>query len=230
MGILVDSTSSRDGEPAGAVIVAVTPGGPADEAGLESGDVITHIDGVELAGGVGRAHEVLIRELATRSDGDTVTVDFVRDGEARSASVVLRGYEGEHLVFRGPLRWAPAHRLDLRGVAPESGAEWLFPGGWLDMELVSINADLGDYFGTDEGVLVVRGPSGGELGLRGGDVILAIDDRIVKSPTHAMRILRSYEPEERLVLEIMRHGRRESIEAIVPEHRVPILQSWEPRE
>jgi C-terminal processing protease CtpA/Prc len=230
LGILVDSTSRHDGQPGGAVIVAVTPGGPADEAGLESGDVITHIDGVELAGGVGRAHDVLIRELATRSEGDTVTVDFVRDGEARSVPVVLRGHEGEPLVLRGPLRWAPSQHLELREATPGSGVEWLFPGGWLDMELVSINADLGEYFGTDEGVLVVRGPSSGELGLRGGDVILAIADRVVKSPTHAMRILRSYEPDERLVVEIMRRGKRESIEVAVPEHRVPILESWDHRE
>ena len=46
----------------------------------------------------------------------------------------------------------------------------------------------------------------------------------MKSPTHAMRILRSYEPEERISIEIMRHGRRETLEGSVPEQRVPILE------
>jgi len=46
----------------------------------------------------------------------------------------------------------------------------------------------------------------------------------VKSPTHAMRILRSYEPEERFSIEIMRHGWRETIEGSVPEQRVQILE------
>jgi len=46
----------------------------------------------------------------------------------------------------------------------------------------------------------------------------------VKSPTHAMRILRSYEPAERLSIEIMRHGRRETVEGSAPERRVPILE------
>jgi hypothetical protein len=46
----------------------------------------------------------------------------------------------------------------------------------------------------------------------------------VKSPTHAMRILHSYEPEQRLPIEIMRHGRRETLEGSAPEQRVPILE------
>jgi hypothetical protein len=46
----------------------------------------------------------------------------------------------------------------------------------------------------------------------------------VSSPTHAMRILRSYEPDERLSIEIMRHGRRETVEGSVPEQQVPILE------
>jgi hypothetical protein len=100
---------------------------------------------------------------------------------------------------------------------------WFFPHGWTDMELVALNPDLADYFGTDEGVLVVRASEVEGLGLRGGDVIVSIDDRPVKSPTHAMRILRSYEPEERLTIEIMRHGHRESIEATVPDLRVDLL-------
>lgn len=46
----------------------------------------------------------------------------------------------------------------------------------------------------------------------------------MKSPTHAIRILRSYEPEERVSIEIMRHGRRETVEGTVPERRVPLLE------
>ena len=57
--------------------------------------------------------------------------------------------------------------------------------------------------------------------------IVSIDDRLVKSPTHAMRILRSYDPEETITLEIVRRGRRETIETTMPEHRVKILdKDW----
>lgn len=227
MGILVEPASTGSGDTEGVRIMAVTPAGPADEAGLRTGDVITHVDGVALAEEESRAYDALIRQLATHAEGDAVLVDFVRDGEARSASVVLGGPDLDHLVFRGPSQWEPLKHPEMLEAPSASGAGWYFPGGWLDMELVSLNADLGEYFGTDEGVLVVRGPSDSELGLKGGDVIVAIGDRIVRSPTHAMRILRSFEPGERMILEIMRRGGRESIDVTIPENRVPILESWE---
>jgi S1-C subfamily serine protease len=221
MGILVESSS---GDPAGALVVAVTPGGPADEAGLEAGDVITRVDGVPLDGKDGRPHDALIRTLVTKHEGESVTVDYLRGGEARSAAVVLESLDVDKLIVHGPAVWLSREgaAIPVPPEAPEMA--WFFPAGWLDMEMVSLNAELGEYFGTDEGVLVVRGPSSRELDLRGGDVILRIDERAVKSPTHAMRILRSYEPNERLTIEVMRHGRRETIEGSVPEQRVPIFE------
>ena len=45
----------------------------------------------------------------------------------------------------------------------------------MDMELATISPQLGSYFGTDKGVLVVRAPTDGALKLEDGDVILAID-------------------------------------------------------
>jgi len=224
IGILVDSSEGSGNQPAGAVVVGVTPGGPADEAGLEAGDVITHVDGVALAGQEGRPHEVLIRQLVSKSEGDAVAVDYLREGEKRSVMVTLQRLDMDVLKLRGPAAWFSREGLEVPVGEGEHEMAWFFPSGWLDMELVSLNAELGEYFGTDEGVLVVRGPSSRELGLRGGDVILSIDERAVKSPTHAMRILRSYEPEERISIEIMRHGRRETVEGSVPEQRVPILE------
>jgi S1-C subfamily serine protease len=86
------------------------------------------------------------------------------------------------------------------------------------MELVEINPELGEYFGSDSGVLVVRGPERDEiLGLMSGDVILRIGEREVKNPEHVMRILRSYEPDEELSVDIIRHGRSQTLTGKVPE-------------
>jgi S1-C subfamily serine protease len=84
------------------------------------------------------------------------------------------------------------------------------------MELVALSEGLGGYFGTDEGLLVVRAPATDELGLEDGDVILEIGGRVPSSPQHAMSILRSFEPGERLELEIMRRQRREQLEYELP--------------
>lgn len=81
LGVSVETVAGANGQPAGVGIVEVTPGGPADKAGLRAGDVITAINGtatpdtetlsVVLAGmRPGQQASVKI----TKSDGSTDTV------------------------------------------------------------------------------------------------------------------------------------------------------------
>ncbi|HET7039081.1 MAG TPA: PDZ domain-containing protein, partial [Gemmatimonadales bacterium] len=88
---------------------------------------------------------------------------------------------------------------------------------WADMELTTIDADLGSYFGTTEGLLVVRAPKDSFLNLKSGDVILRIGGRVPTSPSHAVRILRSYEPGDEVVVQIMRNKQRTEVKGTVPE-------------
>jgi hypothetical protein len=96
---------------------------------------------------------------------------------------------------------------------------FLGDGGWGDMEMVSLTTDLGRYFGTDKGLLVVRAPSDDNLKLRDGDVIQRIDGREPTSVSHAMRILASYQGGETLEMEIMRDRKREKLSIEVPDNR-----------
>lgn len=226
IGVVVRTSDFGD-EPVGAVIDAVTPGGPADEAGLRAGDVITHVDGRSLVGGdsgdVSKAVAGLelvewSREL---EDGQVVTVEYLRDGSPASVSLEAREMETSPRMLRS------FRRPDLRGgearwVAADP-VHWAFPSAWLDMELVALNPDLGEYFSTDRGVLVVRAPEDDSLGLEAGDVILAIGGREVRDPSHAMRILRSYEPDEELAVDVVRHGRSQTLNGTVPEPSVELF-------
>ena len=61
---------------------------------------------------------------------------------------------------------------------------------WNGLNLASVDAQLGRYFGTDRGVLVLS--TGPELaGLQAGDVIRSIDGRDVAHPREAMAALRA---------------------------------------
>jgi S1-C subfamily serine protease len=86
------------------------------------------------------------------------------------------------------------------------------------VELVTLDEDLGAYFGTSEGLLVVRAPGDSDLGLRSGDVILSIDGRAPTSPSHALRILRSYDQGESVSMQIMRNKSRTTVDFMVPEN------------
>jgi membrane-associated protease RseP (regulator of RpoE activity) len=75
-------------EQDGAEIAAVERGGPAEEAGLEDGDIVLLIGGSPIAdpddlGNTVRSHE----------PGDTVTIVFDRDGEQHTATAVLGTHE-----------------------------------------------------------------------------------------------------------------------------------------
>ncbi|MEO3763077.1 trypsin-like peptidase domain-containing protein [Streptomyces sp. B8F3] len=62
----------------------VTPGGPADSAGIEPGDVITGVDGEAVHNG-----EELIVKIRSRSPGDDLSLTVERDGEELSVDVTL---------------------------------------------------------------------------------------------------------------------------------------------
>jgi hypothetical protein len=69
----------------------------------------------------------------------------------------------------------------------------------------------------------VRAPDDSRLKLEDGDVIVDIDGRVPSSPSHALRILSSYQPGEKLKLNILRTKKRMSFEVTVPE------DAWEKR-
>jgi len=84
-------------------------------------------------------------------------------------------------------------------------------------ELVPLNAKLGQYFGADKGLLVVRAPEDARLKLEDGDVILDVDGRVPSSPTHALRILSSYQAGEKLRLNVLRMKKKLSFDITIPQ-------------
>ena len=69
--------------------VPITPGGPADEAGIEAGDVIRAVDGDRVD-----TYEEFVVAIRTRAPGDTVTLDVERAGTTLRFDVTLGSTEG----------------------------------------------------------------------------------------------------------------------------------------
>jgi S1-C subfamily serine protease len=221
---------ARESDSVGAYVDLVTPGGPAAQAGLRAGDVITRLDGQPLLDAVQRRDRGrslpglrLIRLAARLEAGDTVAVEYRRGAERRSTTLVtdadqLVHLEGRQLPRAMALRVAPGPpgmpALGTRPFELPAPAFELFVAGDLaELELAPLNADLGGYFGTQHGVLVISAPRNSPLRVRGGDVVLAVDGREPDGPQHLLRILRSYDGGEPFRLEIMRGRKRESLTA-----------------
>lgn len=68
----------------GVIVRAVEPGGPADRSGIEVGDVITALDGTDLA-----SLGDLLAALRQHQPGDTVSVTISRGGQEQTTEVRL---------------------------------------------------------------------------------------------------------------------------------------------
>ncbi|MEV7776329.1 trypsin-like peptidase domain-containing protein [Kitasatospora sp. NPDC086791] len=84
LGITARTSFDQQFQPAGAVIVEVSPGGPAATAGLQPGDVITKIDDTPVD-----SLNALTTALASLTPGSKTTVTYTRDGNTRTAEVTL---------------------------------------------------------------------------------------------------------------------------------------------
>ena len=219
IGVLVKTGAAPTTDSIGAWVEAVTPGGPAAKAGLKAGDIITRFNGAPLAGvpapeenssGPGRKLVTLARGLAP---GDTAPIEYRRGNDAKKAKLITEDLSAWMAVDRSDVPEAGPFPPQAAG---EPGLSFCFGDAWCDMELVNLTPDLGGYFGTKEGLLVVKAPGDSSLALRSGDVLLSIGGRRPTSPSHAMRILRSYETGETVAIEILRKQKRLSIAWQVP--------------
>lgn len=76
--------ASQKGWPDGAYVAKVTPGGPAEKAGIRVGDVLTKINSKEIKSSLGLTHE-----LFKYKPGDTVTVTIFRENKTVDVSMAL---------------------------------------------------------------------------------------------------------------------------------------------
>jgi S1-C subfamily serine protease len=109
----------------------------------------------------------------------------------------------------GPDGHPAMHELQIRMLHQE--------GGFGGAELVELTPGLGSYFGTDKGLLVVRAPAEGRFKLQDGDVLLDIDGRVPSGVGHALQILGSYRPGERVKLHLMRQKQKLELAIEVPD-------------
>jgi uncharacterized protein YndB with AHSA1/START domain len=215
IGVQLDPESGKDG----ARIQEVSPGGPADDAGLHVGDVITQINGKDIKGD-GTARQVIHQMHKVAPEGK-VNVRVLRDGKSRDFVVTARRgvtFLGMRQPFQVPSPPFPpggAPDIAIPNVHFKAFGPVIIHGPLGDMELATMTAQLGRYFGTDKGVLVVRAPK--DFKLEDGDVILAIDGREPTSGSHATRILASYQPGEKISIRIMRQQRTVNVETTLPE-------------
>jgi membrane protease YdiL (CAAX protease family) len=89
LGFTADANAPRLGvsgsaHEGGCLVTEVVPASAAEKAGLQAGDVIVAVDGKTVAGIPG-----IFQIIRTKRVGDTVAVEFLRDGKAQRVEAVL---------------------------------------------------------------------------------------------------------------------------------------------
>ncbi|MBW2029698.1 MAG: DegQ family serine endoprotease [Deltaproteobacteria bacterium] len=167
----------------GALVADITPGGPADTAGLKRGDVIITFDGKEI-----KEMRDLPYIVASTPVGKTVEVEVVRKGKKKTFQVkigVLKGEEG----VPAPTEESPKLGMTVKELTPE----------------------LARTYGLSEtsGIVVVgvdRGSPAAEAGIRTGDIILEIDQVPVEDLEQFNNRMSAYKEGDTILLLLRRQG------------------------
>lgn len=152
-------------ETRGLVINSVTPGGPAEKAGIKTGDVILQLNGKDVNDG-----NTLRNEIAAIGPGTEVTLTLLRDGSRQELRVRLAELNPEAASASEP-----------QGGDTAGGAR-------LGITVIPMTPDVAQELGLRRGAqgVVVEsvdpdGPAA-QVGIRNGDVIQEVNRQPVRSP------------------------------------------------
>jgi serine protease Do len=155
------ATSLGLSRPAGVLINQIRKGGPADQAGLKVGDVVTAVNGRAVDDPDSMRYRV-----ATLAVGGNTSLTVLRQGKEQSLSLRLIG----------PPETPARDETVLGGRNPLAGAK-----------VANLNPALVEeirFEGASDGVVVLevtRGSAAAGLGVRPGDLLLKVNDQSINS-------------------------------------------------
>jgi serine protease Do len=169
----------------GALVSQVTPGGPAEKAGIKRGDVIVSFDGQTI-----KEMNDLPFLVAKTEVGRRVPVVVVRKGEKKTLQVTIAQMKEE----------AEEDQRTETGAGPELG-----------LALENLSPDLAAKFGIPDtsGVLitnVAEGSPAAEAGLMPGDIIMEMDQEPVQGAQEFSKKIAAYPRGQAALLLVNRKG------------------------
>lgn len=161
----------------GVLVTRVENGSPADQAGVQAGDIITRINGKEAP-----TRMVVQSLIKTCPPGSTCTVEVVRDGESYKFTTTL----GDFAVAMASISTAAPPRVS----APEPDTP---PAATAALSLGLTVADIDPVLAKERGITDLKGvlvtdvqqtSLGARAGIRPGDIVRRIGDALVTKAEH----------------------------------------------
>jgi len=208
IGVTVSDVEATEGKTtAGVRVDSVDEGSPAEKAGLRKGDVVVEFDGERV-----RSVRQFTRLVSETPVGRTVSAAVLRDGQRTTVSVTPRENDSFRVFdsdgwrvldeLRAARRPTPAPPLP-----PQMDSLFRLRSNQLGVTVNTLTDQLGDYFGTKTGVLVMSVQEeslASRIGVKAGDVITAINGATVEDSAELRRRMDRIEDGEEFTLNVMR--------------------------
>ena len=180
------------GTGSGVTISDVTPGSPAEQAGLKVGDTIVAVDGKAVKNG-----DELVSDIAARKPGSKIAVGFIRDGKKQELTATV--------ADRAKLFAARLGDEDEGG--PESGPK----ESKLGVNVQTLTQEMADRLDVPaaKGVIVKDVKSGSfaeDIGLSRGDIILEINKHPVDNEEQFSRVSATLKSGQDVVFLVRQRG------------------------
>jgi membrane-associated protease RseP (regulator of RpoE activity) len=184
----------------GALVNEVVEDSPAEKAGVREEDVIVEFNGTPVV-----------------DADDLATTVRKLDPDSKATLVLMRGKERksfEVTIGRAPRMRTMAFHHPKPPKAPRVHV-WM-SHSTLGMEVQDLNEQLGAYFGApkNEGVLVTSVDEGGaaaKAGLKAGDVVLKVENQVVREEDDIWDEVEEYKEGDKVSLEILRDKSRKTL-------------------
>ncbi|KAA5603195.1 Do family serine endopeptidase [Blastochloris sulfoviridis] len=162
----------------GALVAGLTDGGPAEKAGLKSGDVIVKFDGHDV-----KEMRDLPRVVAATPIGKAVDIVFLRNGKEQAAKVTVERLDEAE------------KQASSAKPAPQQQPAADRPGRLLGLDLAPLTDELRKRFRIKESVkgvvitAVDRDSSASEKGIQAGQVLVEVEQQPVSALADVQRRL-----------------------------------------
>ncbi len=168
----------------GALVQRVEPGGPAEKAGLEAGDIILKFDGVAI-----EKSSDLPRLVGSTKPGARSTVTVWRKGANKDIQVTVAELEPEKTAKNEPKKSKPEQAANTLG---------LIVSDLTDAQKNEAKVDAGVLVETAEG-------AAGRAGLRPGDIIQRLNNTDIKDAKQFNTLVAKLPP-KKIAVVLVRRG------------------------
>ncbi len=201
----------------GEMVNSVTPGEPAEKAGLKPGDIV-----LKVAGRPVTPQQNLSFLVANQKPGTRIPLEVFRDGKTITLNAVVGTRPSDEQLAQQTRRFNREAEEAEGDAGAAEGADDVVVREALGMQVLPLTPQIIRDIGVEantKGVVisaVVRGSEAAGDGLRRGDVILSAQGRPTTTPKELADVVRAQRAAKRpsIVLEVRRSGIQDSRIAI----------------